>query len=131
MRLLKTEINRFLMVGITIVLIDLLVYSLLLFLELDTYISKGISFNVAALFSFYANKYFTFRSYTKSSFMFFLFLILYLMTLSINVSLNEIVLSFIGDSMLSFSIAYVIAISISATTNFLGMKYIIFKPNNK
>ena len=52
MRLLKNEINRFLLVGITTVIIDLSAYSFLLFLELDTYISKGISFNIGALLLF-------------------------------------------------------------------------------
>ena len=131
MRLLKNEINRFLLVGITTVLIDLSVYSLLLFLELDTYISKGISFNVGALFAFYANKNFTFKSNTKSPFKFILFLILYFTTLGINVSFNEIILSLIGKSELSLFIAFVIATAISATINFLGMKHIVFKSNNK
>ena len=131
MRLLKNEINRFLLVGITTVLIDLSVYSLLLLLEFDTYISKGISFNVGALFAFYANKNFTFKSNTKSSFKFILFLILYLTTLGVNVSLNEIILSLIGKTELSLFIAFVIATAISATINFLGMKHIVFKSNNK
>ena len=131
MRLLKNEINRFLLVGITTVLIDLSVYSLLLLLEFDTYISKGISFNVGALFAFYANKNFTFKSNTKSSFKFILFLILYFTTLGINVSFNEIILSLIGKSELSLFIAFVIATAISATINFLGMKHIVFKSNSK
>ena len=131
MRLLKNEINRFLLVGITTVLIDLSVYSLLLFLEFDTYISKGISFNVGALFAFYANKNFTFKSNTKGFFKFILFLILYLTTLGVNVSLNEIILSLIGKTELSLFIAFVIATAISATINFLGMKHIVFKSNNK
>ena len=131
MRLLKNEINRFLLVGITTVLIDLSVYSLLLFLEFDTYISKGISFTVGALFAFYANKNFTFKSNTKGFFKFILFLILYLTTLGVNVSLNEIILSLIGKTELSLFIAFVIATAISATINFLGMKHIVFKSNNK
>ena len=131
MRLLKNEINRFLLVGITTVIIDLSAYSFLLFLELDTYISKGISFNIGALFAFYANKNFTFKSNTKSPFKFILFLILYLATLSVNVSLNEKILSYIGKSDMSLFIAFVIATAMSATINFLGMKYIVFKSNNK
>ena len=131
MRLLENEINRFLLVGITTVIIDLSAYSFLLFLELDTYISKGISFNVGALFAFYANKNFTFKSNTKGSFKFILFLILYLATLSVNVSLNEIILSYIGKSDMSLFIAFVIATAMTATINFLGMKHIVFKSNNK
>jgi len=131
MRLLENEVNRFILVGSTTVIIDLSVYSFLLFLDLDTYVSKGISFNVGAIFAFYANKKFTFKSKTKDSFKFILFLILYLATLGVNVSLNEIILSLIGKSELSLFIAFVIATMISATINFLGMKYIVFKSNIK
>ena len=77
------------------------------------------------------NKNFTFKSNTKSPFKFILFLILYLATLSVNVSLNEIILSYIGKSDMSLFIAFLIATAMSATINFLGMKHIVFKSNNK
>ena len=124
---LTSEIKRFLIVGTITVLIDLTAYSILLLFEVDTYLAKGVSFNIGAIFAFFTNKRFTFNYQSKGNSRFILFWILYLTTLILNVSLNEFILLSIGISGFTLFMAFVITTSISSSLNFLGMKYLVFK----
>jgi putative flippase GtrA len=54
------------------------------------------------------------------------FTLLYLSTLIVNVVSNEIVLKLTSQINGSLMIAFLIATSLSATLNFIGMKYIVF-----
>ena len=121
------QIIRFLIVGSLTVAIDLLFYFLLLYFNIDTYISKSISFSLGAVFAFYANKSFTFSNSKAGLIKFVIFIILYLCTLFINVISNESVLDLIGHTNPSLVLAFIFATILSATINFLGMKYIVFK----
>lgn len=121
------QIIRFLFVGSLTVAIDLLFYFLLLYINFDTYISKSISFSLGAVFAFYANKKFTFSNSKAGLFKFVIFIILYVCTLLINVISNESFLDLIGRANTSLLLAFIFATILSATINFLGMKYIVFK----
>ena len=124
--LLGYEFARFLLVGITTVIIDLIFYFLLLNFGFEIYIAKGVSFTLGAVFAYFSNKKYTFKSSSYGAIIFLLFLVLYLLTLIINVISNEIILDLTSQSNLSLFIAFIIATSLSASLNFLGMKYIVF-----
>ena len=126
-KLLEYEVARFLIVGGTTVLIDLICYFILIYMGFDTSLSKGISFSVGTVFAYFANRNYTFQSSMGGFFRFTVFTLLYLSTLVVNVVSNEIVLKLTIQINGSLMIAFLIATSLSATLNFIGMKYIVFK----
>ena len=130
MKWLEYEIGRFLVVGGTTVLIDLICYLMLIYMGFDTHLSKGISFSIGTVFAYFANRNFTFRSSMAGSVRFIIFSLLYLSTLVVNVTANEVVLNLTGRTDASFVMAFVLATVLSATLNFMGMKYIVF-PEDK
>ena len=127
---LQYEFLRFLIVGSTTVLIDLICYSILVYMGFITYISKGVSFSIGTIFAYFVNKTFTFRSSTAGSARFIMFSLLYLSTLVVNVLVNEFALDLTGRTSISFVMAFVLATVLSAILNFIGMKFIIF-PSEK
>ena len=128
-KIVNYEVGRFLIIGSTTVIIDLVVYLVLLNIIFDTSISKAISFSVGAVFSYFANRSFTFKNSIKGFYRFVIFILLYLSTLFVNVASNEIILNLISQNVFSILIAFLIATSFSAGLNFLGMKYIVFSPS--
>ena len=129
-KLLKSEISRFLLVGSSSVLIDFIIYLfLLIILELETEISKGIGFSGGALFAYFANKNYTFNSSKKGFFAFLLFFSLYITTLFVNIVTNELGLLFLGEGGLGIGLSLFIATGLSALLNFIGMKYLVFRGN--
>jgi putative flippase GtrA len=125
-KLLEYEVARFLIVGGTIVLIDLICYFILINTGFETSISKGVSFSIGAVFAYFANLKYTFQSSMGGFFRFTVFTLLYLSTLVVNVVSNEILLKLTSQINSSLIIAFLIATSLSATLNFIGMKYIVF-----
>jgi len=124
----QSEVLRFLLVGGTTVLIDFFIYLLLLYvMGLETNFSKGVSFSSGTLFAYFANKKLTFKSQLKGTYVFVLFLILYIGTLTINVSVNELGLLVFGKTEIGFILSLFISTGFSAVLNFIGMKYLVFK----
>jgi putative flippase GtrA len=118
----------FILIGICTVIIDYLTYSsILTYTALSKEKAKGIGFVVGTLFAYFGNRSLTFskKSYRKKSFIY--FSILYLMTLFLNILINSFVLKIIGESYLGYKIAFLIATAFSAVSNFLGMKFFVFK----
>jgi len=129
-KILDYEFGRFLLVGASTVFIDLVFYLTFLYAGFDTYVSKGISFSIGTIFAYFANQNFTFKSAKTGAVRFIVFTLLYLSTLLINVISNEFVLSstaFIINLKVSIMVSFLVATSISASLNFLGMKYMVFK----
>jgi putative flippase GtrA len=60
-----------------------------------------------------------------------MFIGLYLTTLIINVGVNSGVIAVLGEDGLFFSLAFLIATGASATLNFLGMRMIVFKSEQR
>ena len=125
-KLLEYEVARFLIVGGTTVLIDLICYFILIYMGFDTPLSKGVSFSVGAVFAYFANRNYTFKSAINGLFSFSVFTLLYLSTLFVNIVSNEIVLKLTIHINNALMIAFLVATSLSATLNFIGMKYMIF-----
>lgn len=139
------QLTKFVLAGITAVFCDLLVYYILSsFLPTD--LSKALGFVSGTFVTYNLNKYWTWRQSDKNTKRLLNFLLLYGISLVVNVSINsyalqlipdyEIVLNlrFANDSLRHlFSVkadkitAFVIATVFSSVVNFLGQKYWVFK----
>ena len=131
-KLFEQEVFRFLIVGGTTVLVDLIFYSILIHLGFDTFFAKGSSFLIGTIYAYFANLKFTFRvtsNTTKKRFI--LFVSLYISTFFINIFINETVLDLTGRIGISYAIAFICATFISASINFIGMKYLVFHKRRK
>ena len=126
-KLLHSQVGRFLIVGITTVLVDFVVYLLLLFFDFETGLAKALSFSSGAIFAYYANRSYTFQSKRKGLLRFILFSALYILTLTINVGVNGSALSALGATQFFIIFSFLIATTLSAVINYIGMKYIIFR----
>jgi putative flippase GtrA len=123
--MMRKELGRFLIVGSITVAIDLASYRLLLLLGVDISIAKGLGFAIGTVFAYFANRLWTFTAeggYRR----FLVFCALYLTTLAINVGANDLVVWLLGRDELALAAAFLVATGISATLNFMGMKFLVF-----
>jgi putative flippase GtrA len=118
----------FTVIGICSVIIDFLTYSsLLTYIALNKESAKGIGFVAGTLFAYFGNRSLTFskKIYRKKSFMY--FFTLYLLTLLINILINSFILKIIDATYMGYKIAFLVATAVSASLNFIGMKFFVFK----
>ncbi len=115
----------FLFIGGCTVAVDYAIYTLLITSQLNTNIAKGISFLLGTIFAYFANKKITFN-YTGSK-RFHRFLLIYSISLIINIFMNAVCLSLLPQAQSMTNLAFVFATGSSAIFNFLGMKYFAFK----
>ena len=121
----RLQLLRFLVIGSSAVLIDLGMYQLLTQLMLGTSLAKGLSYLTGMAFGFIGNKFWTFRSKSKSAAEPITYLVLYSVTLVVNVGLNALLLAALGAP---FKIAaFLIATGTTTVMNFLGMKWFTFR----
>jgi putative flippase GtrA len=120
---LKKELFRFIIAGIAAVGTDMATYYILISF-LDKNWSKGISFLIGTIVAYLVNKFWTFGQNKKSYKEMIRFLILYLSTLLVNVAVNRSVLIFNQEFIFA---AFLAATFCSATLNFLGQKFWVFK----
>ena len=126
-KLLGYEQGRFIAVGLSVTGVDLVFYLTLISIDIETSLSKGISFCIGATLAYFINRSFTFQSSKGGLIRFILFLLLYLFSLIINVISNEVIILHTVGITGSILFGFIIATVLSATINYLGMKYIIFK----
>ncbi|EWY40649.1 hypothetical protein N825_34830 [Skermanella stibiiresistens SB22] len=124
--------GRFLVVGLTTVGIDFIIYSLLSRFDAPTAHAKALGFLGGSVFAYIANRIWTFGAGAGKAARIPLFLALYGGTLGINVAANEAILTIAGvgrPPTIAVAIAFVIATGLSAALNFVGMKFVVFHPN--
>lgn len=127
----QTQLLRFFMVGISSVLTDLLIYKTLLFF-LPISLAKGIGFLAGTLVSYQANRTWTFAAGSINFQQAIRFYSIYGTSLCINVAINALIITaFPHESSLAVNLAFLLATAASATFNFLGMKYFVFKSRRK
>lgn len=128
---MRKEVLRFLVVGFTTVAIDYLTYRLLVRLGADYAPGKATSFIVGTVFAYFANRFWTFGGHgtTPAPGSVPRFAILYGTTLLCNVAVNSVVLHVLAGFPFALQGAFLVATGVSATLNFLGMKYLVFKPH--
>lgn len=122
-----SELSRFLVVGFTTVGVDYLSYQLFLTLGLPVALAKSSGFITGTVFAYFANKLWTFSASTPAKNSAFRFSVIYASTLMLNVLVNSFVLYLLADFPSAVQIAFILATGASATANFLGMKFYVFR----
>ena len=123
----KKEIITFLIIGTLTVLIDYFFYNFFYFvLNLSISLSKGLSFVLGAIFSYYGNNTWTFSNNLIIGFNVLSFIVLYLTSLSINIYINNQLLSNFPNQFMIYQFAFLFSTIISAMVNYFGMKYYVF-----
>lgn len=120
--MISREALLFLIVGVLTVGVDFAVYNLLLPV-LPVTVAKMISFAAGTVFAYVANRFITFGNKSRGSL--WRFLLLYGMTLGINTGVNSLILNLLGPQ--AKTLAFLCATGASATLNFLGMKFLVFR----
>ena len=124
----NTEVARFLIVGSATVLVDYFSYlSFLHIVQINVNIAKGLSFLLGTVFSYFVNKSWTFTNSQKMIRTFPLFILLYCLTMGINVSTNFLILNLLENYSWAISIAFLASTILSACLNFVGMKFVVFR----
>ena len=130
---LRTQILRFLVIGGSSVAIDLVVYLALVGL-LDPVLSKAISYVAGMLFGYVGNKFWTFESSRRSLAEPAVYIVLYALTLAVNVGLNSLCISVFENLQLAPPTARILAFFIATGTttvlNFVGLKHFAFRPTS-
>ena len=121
------QVNLFIVIGVGIVFIDLATYRSLMWAGLGINLAKGIAYCVGTLCAYLLNRRFTFRAKGGPK-RFVTHVLLYFATLGLNVAANAGVLRLLPfDGEAALAIAYVFATGLTAATNFLGLKYVVFR----
>jgi len=126
--MIRKELSFFLIIGMTTVAIDFITYNCFLWTQVFSInFSKSVGFLFGTVFSYFSNKNFTFghQSYKSGSLM--RFILVYGISLIVNISINSYFIYIISNNFYNFQVAFLIATLFSATTNFLGMKFFVFK----
>jgi len=127
--MIKRELVIFLIVGALTVLVDFMTYRGLIELQvMEVHMAKATGFLVGTLFAYFANRFWTFshKSHVPGSAL--RFAVLYASTLGANVLINALALRLLADVAATFQLAFLLATGVSASLNFLGMKFFVFKP---
>lgn len=127
--MIKRELAIFLVVGVTTVLVDFISYrSLTGLANVPVDLAKAIGFALGTVFSYFANRFWTFAHQPHGPGSVWRFALLYASTLATNVLINALALRVLADSMAAVPVAFVVATAVSACLNFLGMKFFVFRP---
>ena len=130
--MIRKELSVFLVVGILTVVVDYIFYQGMVTLQWVTiYIAKAFGFIAGTLFAYIANRFWTFSHKETSNNSFLKFVLLYSVTLSANVLINSQLLAFLDNVDYSVQLAFLCATGASATLNFIGMKFIVFRPRTE
>ncbi len=126
---LRRHLSRFLVVGVVSVGIDSLVYAGLLHAGLATTPAKGISYLLGMAAGFVGNKYWTFGSRRRTLDEPVTYVLLYAVTLLVNMTCNAGALHLLtGHLPLPYIKpgAFLIATGVTTVLNYLGMRFITF-----
>ncbi len=126
--MIRKEIPVFLIVGATTVGVDFLTYKLLLWTGIDYNPAKAVGFVTGTVFAYAANRLWTFGHVAHKPNSLPRFCLLYGLTLAANVLINRFFLFALEVMIQAVQIAFLIATGVSATLNFLGMKFFVFRP---
>jgi len=128
---LRGELARFVLVGVTSVVIDFAVYRGLLALALAVHPAKTAGYIAGAVFGYFANRSFTFRVGARWRQRELLsFIVVYLIALAANVAVNSLALAVLGRGEIALASAFVAATGVSAAMNFVGLKLFVFGAND-
>ncbi|WP_341912061.1 GtrA family protein [Ferrovibrio terrae] len=116
------EVGRFIIVGLLTVGLDFACYLLLMAASVPVVPAKIASFLLGGLFSYSANRWFTFRvSHGRHQLL--KSYAVFTVTLCVNSVINYGVLLLIGRDPIAIVAAFVMATGVSAALNFIGLRY--------
>ena len=119
----RQEATRFLLSGITAVSVDFMSYTLLLEMAIAPSIAKAIGFLSGTLVTYFLNKFWTFQQPQRQWQEVCRFMVLYAMSMILNIGINHVVLC--ETQMLT--LAFLCATAVSTVVNFIGLKTFVFK----
>lgn len=126
------QISRFLLVGSFVTLIDSVIYTLCLLLNLPIPLSKALGFIGAVCVGFVLHSRWTWAVKKTSFHQLGLFFVLYLVNLVLNVVSNDLLLEVAGYSVWGLVFAFLGATTFCAVVNYMGQKYLVFRvPSEK
>jgi putative flippase GtrA len=125
--IISKQLFNFLLIGSITVLIDFLTYRGVVVFYPNISFAKSLGFAFGTGFSFFANRNITFKVRNDIWSHLSKFAILYFMSLVINVLINGTSLDFFSKSDIKVQISFILATSITATINYTGMKYLVFR----
>lgn len=131
-KVLRTQLARFIVIGVLTVLIDFSTYRTL-FAVIGIYsIAKAFGFICGTVFSYFANRAYTFSGIQHAKGSWLRFAALYLSTLVANVGINAAVLAILHTYDHRLIVAFLCATGTSSILNFVGMKFFVFReqPNS-
>ena len=124
MKISKKIINEtkdYILVGTFSLIIDFLVYYLLSF-YISPSISKKVSFLTGTTWSYFMNKKITFKSEGKLIPQLGLFILVYILSFSINFISHDFLIKYINNY-----VPFLVSTFLSIFINYIGQKFIVFK----
>lgn len=126
--MIRREAATFLVVGGVTVLVDFASYTLLQsWIRLPVDVAKGLGFLIGTAFAYFANRHWTFGHQEPARGSAWRFALLYGITLAFNVLVNAASLHAMQGMAWDRQGAFLLATGVSASLNFLGMKYLVFR----
>jgi putative flippase GtrA len=131
---IKRELGIFLIVGLLAVGVDFLIYRGFMYLQPfgieSINIAKGLSFIGGTIFAYFANRFWTFNQKTTDNGSVFRFVVVYILGLMTNIAVNYLCVEWFTSPTLALEYAllnaFVLATGVSASLNFIGMKFFVF-----
>lgn len=125
--MIRRELPIFLVVGVLAVLTDFVVYCSVAWTDFDIHVAKAVGFISGTVFAYFANRIWTFSDTRPVRSSALRFLLLYTLTLLANVQVNALALVLLSGWSGAMQIAFLAATGTSATLNFIGMKFFVFR----
>lgn len=127
MNQIKYELKRFILSGVSAVLIDSIAYGILIYCGINITSSKAASFSIGTIYSYFINKKWTFKAMGGTK-IFIKFIFIYFLSLNINFTANRLIINNLGKQNLnSILFAFIISTMLSAIFNFLFLKNYVFR----
>jgi len=123
----RGQAARFFVVGCSAVMVDFLLYRTLMWATGAISTAKAIGFISGTVFSFFANRSFTFKHGSSNKEQVAGFVLVYTFTMVMNMVMNYAGLQIFGHNELGINVSFVIAAFASAAVNFIGMKKFVFR----
>ena len=117
----------FIIIGVFTVAIDYCVYIFFYQNFFRNSISKSIGFISGTLFSFYVNKKYNYKIVGKTYKYLSNYLLLYFFTMVLNVFVNKFLIIILANYYYRIQFSFLFSTSISASMNYLGINYLVFK----
>ena len=121
---------KFVLVGCLAFSTDILIYFTLIQFSWSSIAAKAISFCFGFGVGYILNSFFTFNGSQLIKQEFYKYILVYSISLIVNILINEFILSLLEISPWSryaFIIAVIFATTVSLFMNFLGLRYYVFK----